>query len=257
MLKFNKLKTLLCAVCLSLLITTPAKAATYTVVSGDSLYKIGQLFNTSANNIITSNKLSNSTIYPNQLLNVPSVTYSVQAGDSLYFIGKKFGVSIDVIRKINNLWTNIIYPGQILYLPLGSSANTASNSLPVNSSTAYSQSDIDLLARLIYAEAQGEPYNAQVAVGAVVVNRLKDPRFPKTISTVIYEKDGSYYQFTPVLNGWINKPASSEAVTAAIDALTGTDPTNGAVYYYDTSATNTWLLSKPVALKIDKLVFAY
>lgn len=256
MLKINKMKTLIATICLPLLMATPVHAATYTVVPGDSLYKIGQLFNTSYNTIISNNKLSSSSIYPNQVLNVPSVSYTVKSGDSIYLISKRFGISIDVLRKINNLWTSTIYPWQILNLPLGSSVSAISNTV-VSPAASYSQSDIDLLARLIYAEAQGEPYNAQVAVGAVVVNRLKDPRFPKTITAVIYEKNGSYYQFTPVLNGWINKPASSEAINAAIAALNGVDPTKGAVYYYDTSITNTWLLSKPVALTIDKLVFAY
>lgn len=255
MLKLNKLKTFLCTACLSLLIATPVHAATYTVTAGDSLYKIGQLFNTSAATIINTNKLTNSTIYPKQILNVPAVTYTVQAGDSLYLIGKKFNISIDLIKKINNLGTSTIYVNQKLNLPAGSSIK---GSTTLTTSTGvYSQSDIDLLARLIQAEAQGESYTAKVAVGAVVLNRIEDPRFPKSISSVIYEKFGPYYQFTPVLNGWINKPASQESINAAIEALKGTDPTNGAVYYFDTSITNTWLLSKPVAIKLGNLVFAY
>lgn len=255
MLKSSKLKTLLFTTCISLFFATPVHAATYTVTAGDSLYKIGQLFNTSAGTIISTNKLSTSTIYPRQVLNVPAVTYTVQAGDSLYLIGKKYNISIDVIKKINNLWTNTIYIGQKLNLPLVSSVTAAA---AITTSTGvYSQNDVDLLARLINAEAQGESYTAKVAVGAVVLNRLEDPRFPKSISAVIYEKYGPYYQFTPVLNGWINKPASQEAINAAIDALKGIDPTKGAVYYFDTTVTNTWLLSKPVAVKLGNLIFAY
>lgn len=253
--KHINLKTLLCTIFFSLLIASPVHAATYTVATGDSLYKIGQLFNTSVSTIVSNNALLNSTIYPKQVLNVPATTYIVQAGDSLFLIGKKFGISIDVIKKINNLSTTTIYPGQSLNLPLG---NSVPASATLNTSTGiYSQNDVDLLARLINAEAQGESYTAKVAVGAVVLNRLEDPRFPKSISSVIYEKYGSYYQFTPVLNGWINKPAPQESISAAIDALKGVDPTKGAVYYFDTTVTNTWLLSKPVAIKLGNLIFAY
>ena len=121
----------------------------------------------------------------------------------------------------------------------------------------YSASDVDLLARLITAEAQGEPYNAKVAVGAVVVNRVKSGSFPNSISGVIYQTINGYYQFTPVLNGWINKPANADSITAAKAALSGIDPTKGALFYFDNSITNSWLLAKPVSITIDKLIFAF
>jgi len=121
----------------------------------------------------------------------------------------------------------------------------------------YTQSDVDLLARLITAEAGSQPYNAKVSVGAVVINRVKNPLYPNTISGVIYERSNGYYQFTPVINGWINKPATSDSIKAAYDALKGIDPTKGALYYFDNSATNQWLLSKPVAIRIDKMIFSY
>ena len=237
----------------------PVQAATYKVISGDSLYKIGTLFRTNANTLMQSNSLSSSVIYPGQALNVAATVYTVKAGDSLYLIAKKYVLLLDDLRKANNKWDNYLYPGQTLILPGISSSSVPVVSTPVVSTpiVPYTASDLDLLARLITSEAQGEPYNAQVSVGAVVLNRVKDSRFPSTIRGVIYEVSGGYYQFTPVLNGYINKPASLESIRAAKDALNGVDPTHGALYYFDDSTTNVWLWSKPIAIRIDKMVFTY
>lgn len=225
-----------------------ALAASYTIQSGDSLYKIATLFNTSTTNLINDNKLASTNIYPGQVLYVSSSTYTVKSGDSLYLISKKYGITLLNLRKANNLWNDYIYCGQVLNIP---------GTVKPISSVSYSNSDVDLLARLINAEAEGEPYNAKVAVGAVVLNRVKSSLFPNSISSVIYQTINGYYQFTPVLNGEINKPATSESVQAAYAALNGQDPTNGAMFFYDNTVTNKWLLAKPVSITIDKLIFAY
>jgi N-acetylmuramoyl-L-alanine amidase len=238
MLKSNKLKTLFYTVAFSMIISTTANAATYTVTSGDSLSKVGQLFNESYYTMMINNNLSSSSISLGEKLNVPASTYTVKAGDSLYKLSKQFNTSIAWLTKVNGLGTSTIYPGQVLDVPFH---------------YAYTQSDVDLLARLINAEAQGQPYSAQVAVGAVVLNRIKSPLFPKTITNVIYESD----QFTPVSNGMINEPATTDSTNAAYAALNGDDPTYGALYYFDTSATNAWLRAKPVALTIDDMIFSY
>lgn len=128
---------------------------------------------------------------------------------------------------------------------------------PVQPASTNVTNDLDLLARLIMAEAQGESYDAKVAVGAVVMNRVKSGSFPNSISGVIYQKINGYYQFTPVVNGWINKPANSESINAAKAALSGTDPTKGALFYYDNKTTNPWMLSKPVSVTIGNMIFAY
>jgi len=117
--------------------------------------------------------------------------------------------------------------------------------------------EVDLLARLITAEAQGEPYEAQVAVGAVVINRVQSGVWANTIEAVIYQRINGYYQFTPVQNGWINKPAESESIKAAQAALSGADPTNGAQFYYDDKATNPWILAKPVSVQIGHMIYAF
>lgn len=130
---------------------------------------------------------------------------------------------------------------------------TAAPAQPV-SGYAY---DLDLLARLITAEAQGEPYEAQVAVGAVVMNRVKSSDWPNTIKGVIYQEIGGYYQFTPVVNGWIDKPAEPECIKAAKAAMSGADPTNGAQFYYDDKVTNEWILAKPVSTQYGHMIFAF
>ncbi|MDF2654442.1 MAG: hypothetical protein K0R19_916 [Bacillota bacterium] len=117
--------------------------------------------------------------------------------------------------------------------------------------------ELDLLARLITAEAQGEPYEAQVAVGAVVLNRVKSGVWPDSVREVIYHNVGGYYQFTPVVNGWIDKPAQASCIKAAKAALSGEDPTKGAQFYYDDSTTNEWILSKTVSIKIGHMIFAF
>ncbi len=259
----KRLKALLVMLPLTMLLGHTAHAASYTVASGDSLYTIGKLFNTTADTIMQNNNLSGTVIYPGQVLNVSSDTYTVKAGDSIYLIAKKYGLTVSALRTANNIWSNTIYPGQQLVLPgIKSSANTAAPSVSSSSNTSgsvisYTESDLDLLSRLIMAEAGNQPYSAKVGVGAVVINRVKSQEFPNTISGVIYERDNSYYQFTPVENGYIYKPADSDAIKAAYDALHGSDPTHGALYYFDDSATNKWLWSKPLAARIGRMVYVY
>lgn len=114
-----------------------------------------------------------------------------------------------------------------------------------------SASDIQLMARAINGEARGEPYEGQVAVGAVILNRVKDSKFPNTIAGVIYEKGA----FTAVSDGQINTPISegSTVYKAARDAMNGWDPTGGAIYYFNPdTATNKWIWSRPLIKKIGK-----
>lgn len=112
-------------------------------------------------------------------------------------------------------------------------------------------SDVQLLARAINGEARGEPYEGQVAVGAVILNRVKDSKFPNTIAGVIYQSGA----FTAVADGQINVPIEDGAtvVKAARDALNGWDPTDGAIYYFNpATATNKWIWSRPLIKTIGK-----
>lgn len=253
--KRKSLKTFLTALGLTLTLSSPAFAGNYTVVSGDSLYKIGTLFNTTSSNLMATNNIG-SNIYPGQVLKVPGETYTVKSGDSLYLIAKKYGISLNDLRKANNKWINTIYPGQVLNIPkTKSNASTLASTSVTKSVVNYTATDLDLLARLITAEAQDQPYNAQVAVGAVVVNRVKSSEFPNTISSVIYQKDNGYSQFCPVSNGWINKPATETSKKAAKEALSGVDASKGALYYFDDSATNKWIWSRPITARIGNMIY--
>ena len=242
----------------SMVFAGTAYGASYKVIKNDSLYKIGLMYNVSASTIKADNKLTGDMIYPGQVLYVRSDTYTVKNGDSLFIIANKYGTTVNNLRKMNNKWDDMIYPGQKLNVPYGGSGSAAQvKSAQSGSAIPYTQSELDLLARLVTSEAQSEPYNAQVGVAAVVVNRVKNKSFPNTITSVIYQKSDGYYQFTPVENGWINKPATQTAKKAALEALKGSDPSNGALYYFDDSATNRWLWSKPIKAYIGHMVFVY
>ncbi|MBQ6848056.1 MAG: spore cortex-lytic enzyme [Clostridia bacterium] len=123
----------------------------------------------------------------------------------------------------------------------------------INSSDATSSSsDYDLLARIISAEARGEPYIGQVAVGAVVLNRIEHPSFPDTMSGVIYQKGA----FSCLSDGQFYEPITESAYRAATDALNGMDPSGGAIYYYNPKiATSKWIFSRPVITKIGDHTF--
>ena len=129
---------------------------------------------------------------------------------------------------------------------------TQSSSGSSGGSGKYSQSDYNLLARLISAEARGEPYSGQVAVGGVVLNRVEHPSFPDTLTGVIYQNGA----FSWLNDGQFNQPVAESAYRAAQDALNGWDPSGGAIYYYNPkTATNKWIRSRPVINTIGRHVF--
>lgn len=113
----------------------------------------------------------------------------------------------------------------------------------------FTSSDYELLARIISAEARGEPYMGQVAVGAVVLNRIEHPSFPDTLSGVVYQKGA----FSCLDDGQFYEPISDSAYSAASDALNGLDPSGGAIYYYNpVKSTNKWILSRPIITTIGE-----
>jgi len=118
-----------------------------------------------------------------------------------------------------------------------------------SSGGSASSNDLNLLAHLIYAEARGEPYTGQVAVGAVVLNRVKSSSFPNTVAGVIYQSGA----FSVVSDGQINLSPNTTAVNAARDALNGWDPTYGCIYYFNPdTATSSWIWSRPYVITIGK-----
>src|SRR5690554_4672428 len=117
----------------------------------------------------------------------------------------------------------------------------------------FSEADLDLLARVVRAEAEGEPFDGQVAVAAVILNRVNHPEFPNTIPGVVYEP----LAFSVVANGTVNKPATSSAVQAAHAALNGLDPSGGALYFYNPAKTRSaWIRSRAVIKTIGDHIFA-
>ena len=124
--------------------------------------------------------------------------------------------------------------------------------LGISSAAPKSSAQLDLLARLISAEARGEPYSGQVAVGAVVLNRVRHPSFPNTVAGVIYQNGA----FSCINDGQFNQPVAASAYRAAQDALNGWDPSGGAIYYYNPrTAQSKWIRSRPVLTTIGNHVF--
>lgn len=243
---------LICLFLILALLTVPgiAIAQVHTVSKGDTIHKIAGWYKVSQYALRYTNNLWTDTIYPGQKLTIPS-KYTVQKGDTLFLIGKKFGLDFNRIKAANNLKSNTIYPGQVLYIPAPRTGTTVSRG-------SFSQAEFDALARIITAEADSESYITQVAVGAVVLNRVESPLFPNTIRGVVYQVDsGGKYQFEPVLNGWINRPASETGKRAARDAINGWDPSNGALYFFEHWVTNKFLKSRPVSVKLDAFTFTY
>ena len=178
--------------------------------------------------------------------------YIVKSGDTLTKIAQKYGETLNNLRKANNKWNNSICPGQVLKVSVTTnvvvkqSASIAKMVAP--SAKTYTASDLNLLARLITAEAGGECYNAQVAVGAVVMNRVKSSRFPNSISAVINQKYNGSYQFTCVQNGNIKSSAPTSDVKAALAAINGTNPIKNALFFNNG-------IKKTGSIKIGNMIF--
>lgn len=157
--------------------------------------------------------------------------YGTQTQNAVKYFQRKNGLTVDGIA------------GPATLKAMGIMTSTTSSS-----SSSYN-SNLNLLSRLIYGEARGEPYTGQVAVGAVVMNRVRSSSFPNTISGVIYQSGA----FDVVRDGQINLTPDSNARKAAQDALNGWDPSYGAIYYFNPStATNKWIWSRPMTITIGK-----
>lgn len=132
-------------------------------------------------------------------------------------------------------------------------AKPAAKRVPVKSNKGFSQQDLNLLARAVYAEARGEPYIGQVAVAAVILNRLESDRFPHTIAGIIFQPGA----FEAVADGQIWLQPDQTARRAVRDAINGWDPTGGALYYFNPArATSKWIWSRPQIKRIGKHIFA-
>jgi peptidoglycan lytic transglycosylase len=242
--------------------TNSTSSFTYTVRSGDSLFLLSQKFGVSVATLKSSNHLSGDYLVSGKQLTIPggnianssttNSSYRVQAGDSIFLIAQRYGITGTALRAANNLSADApIYPNQSLTIP---------KAVSISSSSYYgiqlNQKDLDLLARLVTAESDGEPFIGQVAVAATILNRLRDPLYPKTIPGIIYEVDNGRYQYSPVLDGRINQPASASAYRAVQSAYSGWDPSNGANGFYNPAkTTNQWVSSQPETVVIGNHIF--
>ena len=256
---------------------TTSSLKTYTVKSGDCLSRIAKACGISLSNLRKANNKYNDSIFVGQVLKLSVVvsvpakpatqtsstslkTYTVKSGDCLSKIAKQCGLSLSNLRKANNKYNDSIFVGQVLKLTAttGSASTTSATIVQAQtSSIRYTESELNLLSRLITAEAGGESYNAQVAVGAIVVNRVKSSLFPNSISAVINQKTNGSYQFSPVANGSINRPANSSDLKAAIAALNGNDPTNNALFFYNGNTPSKLTSPQPVSIIIGHLTFVH
>ncbi len=158
--------------------------------------------------------------------------YGSQTQEAVRYFQRKNGLAVDGIAG----------PKTLAAMGITSSSSGSSSS-------SSNSSNVNLLARLIYGEARGEPYTGQVAVGAVVMNRVKSSSFPNSISGVIYQSGA----FDAVRDGQINLTPDATAKKAAQDAINGWDPTYGAIYYFNPStATNKWIWSRPMTVTIGR-----
>ena len=152
--------------------------------------------------------------------------------DAVMYFQRKNGLVADGIVGNNTL--------QALGMPVGGSGT---------GSTSSSSHDVALLAKVISAEARGEPYAGQVAVGAVILNRIEHPSFPSTLAGVVYQPGA----FTCMADGQIDQPVAESARRAAQEALNGSDPSGGAIYYFNpATATSAWIWSRPLIKVIGK-----
>ena len=170
--------------------------------------------------------------------------YYSGAVDGIY--GTKTKQAVIRFQKKNGLVADGIAGTRTLNaIGIKSAGNTGGNG-------THSQSDYRLLARIISAEARGEPYTGQVAVGGVILNRVRHPSFPDTIAGVVYQKGA----FTAVNDGQFDQPVADSSYKAAQDALNGWDPSGGAIYYYNPkTAISQWIRTRPVIKTIGRHVF--
>lgn len=159
--------------------------------------------------------------------------------DGIY--GSKTVSAVKSFQRKNGLTADGIAGAKTLAaMGITSSSNSGSSS-------SSNSSNLNLLARLVHGEARGEPYSGQVAVAAVVLNRVKSSKFPNTVAGVIYQAGA----FDVVSDGQINMSPDSTSIKAAQDAINGWDPSYGAIYYFNpNTATSKWIWSRPLTVVI-------
>lgn len=235
------------------------------VASGETLDTIAKKYYSSAAEIMSLNNLSTSSIYSGQILKVYSYKYTVLSGDTLALIAEKNNTTVDAIISVNKMASDIIFIGQFLKLPAwgvysGLSANKgqtvaklptcSASKLPPPSVTSrpeynvtfstQKEEDLYWLSRIIYAEASGEIYLGQVAVGNVVINRSKNQYM--RIKDIIFESVSGYIQFEPVINGTVFNNSNASCQSAALEAYNGSRPVGNSLFFLNPKiAQSNWI----------------
>lgn len=173
--------------------------------------------------------------------NAATTTHKVQHGETYWKISNKLGVPVTSLMQANHTTNSKLYAGQTLVIP----------------NSTVSAADKELMARLVHAEAGGEPYAGKVAVATVILNRLKSPNFPNTIKGVIYQVESGHYAFTPVQDGRIKLPADADSKRAVNEAIAFSGKGKGSLYFYNPkTAKSKWIFSRHVTVTIGHHRFA-
>ncbi|PEO55387.1 cell wall hydrolase [Bacillus wiedmannii] len=246
------------------IVTNPVGAAAstvYTVQKNDTLEAISKQYEVSVQSLKQANSKVNDQINIGERLTIPGSStaneyvqknnsavssntyqaiYQVKSGDTLSSISQQYKVSIQSIKQTNNVDGSQIFVGQHLKIDTG-----------------ISLQEVDLMARLVNAEAGGEPHKGKVAVAKVVLNRANANGFPNTITDVIYEPIKNGYAFTPVTDGRINQPATQEARMAVEEALTSKGTNSDWLYFYNPkTSTDKWITTRQTVAQIGNHLFA-
>jgi len=168
-----------------------------------------------------------------------TTTHKIQSGETYWNIAKGFGVPINTLLATNH--SKPLYTGQNMLIP----------------NSPITPAEKELMARLVHAEAVGEPYAGKVAVATVILNRVKSPDFPSTVKSVIYQISNGHYAFTPVANGQINQPADYASKRAVNEAIAFMGKGNGSLFFYNPkTSTSSWITSRQVTVTIGNHRFA-
>lgn len=267
------------------ILSAPRDGHWYRILPGATLWGIEQRTGVPVDMLERANHLANSEIYAGSPLWIPR-RITAPPGTTWGHLARILGVDESALAALN---PGPLTPGRVLWVPpkarapgadpvtsgpaaplepatraagRGSAQNPAADaavtaplpaSQPPSAAVHLDSADLLLLAHLVQAEAGDQPFPGQVAVAAVVLNRLKTPGFPKTVTGIIDEPG----QFQSVANGTIRLPPSPSAMAAASMAARGVDPTDGALYYYNPALTqNQWIRAQPVSVRIADQVFA-
>ncbi|MFC3885442.1 cell wall hydrolase [Bacillus songklensis] len=246
----------------------------YQVFKGDNFQKFGQQYGITIDHIKQENNLLDDWTYIEAMLPIPDKTkvLAVQLLKPAIEIPHKAKVLAAQSSKpaiqtppetkvlaVQSSKPAIQTPPETKVLAVQSTkpAMKPAEKEPAKPAVSISNKEKDLFARLVEAEAKGEPYKGKVAVATVVLNRVDSPQFPDTVTDVINQVVGGAYAFSPVQNGEINKPASDEAKRAVDEALTRKDRLNDCIYFYNPEiATDDWIRTRNVVKTIGNHVFA-